>query len=179
MENDTFGGAVLAWVKSAKAFLKVQAGTGDNLLEDDIREGFTDYCLWSTFRPECIDTDGELDMECLDSGMVLFRENCTPGEALESSYRQAFGTDFDKDDIAVLMEECRRHFTWWGKNPPACSRFVRGFRRLSSPRLSLVIPAQAGISFPIRVQTVFRTPPLLRTPPLKPRRHHLKVTMPT
>ena len=49
MENDTFGGAILAWVKSAKAFLKVQAGTGDNLL--------------------------------------------------------AFGTDFDKDDIAVLMEE--------------------------------------------------------------------------
>jgi hypothetical protein len=44
-------------------------------------------------------------MECLDSGMVLFRENGTPGEALESSYRQAFGTAFDKDDIAVLMEE--------------------------------------------------------------------------
>ncbi|WP_458449086.1 hypothetical protein [Fibrobacter sp.] len=44
-------------------------------------------------------------MECLDSDMVLFRKNCTPGEALESSYRQAFDTDFDKDDIAVLMEE--------------------------------------------------------------------------
>ena len=99
MENDTFGGAILAWVKSAKAFLKVQASTGDNLLEEDIREGFTEYCLWSTFRPECI------DMECLDSGMVLFRENCTPGEVLESSFRQAFGTDFDKDDIAILMEE--------------------------------------------------------------------------
>ena len=81
MEKDTFSGAILAWVKSAKAFLKVQAGTGDNLLEEDIREGFTDYCLWSTSRPESIDTDGELDMECLDSGMVLFRENCTPGEA--------------------------------------------------------------------------------------------------
>ena len=65
MENDTFGGAILAWVKDPY----------------------------------------EHDMECLDSGMVLFRENCTPGEALESSYRQAFGTDFDKDDIAVLMEE--------------------------------------------------------------------------
>ena len=105
MEIDPFGGAILAWVKSAKAFLKVQAGTGDNLLEEDIREGFSDYCLWSTFRPESIDTDGELDMECLDSGMVLFRENCTPGEALESSYRLAFGANLDKDDIAVLMEE--------------------------------------------------------------------------
>ncbi len=47
----------------------------------------------------------ELDMECLDSGMVLFRENCTPGEALESSYRQAFGTDFDKDDCIVILSE--------------------------------------------------------------------------
>ena len=105
MEKDVFSGAILAWVKGRGAFLKVQAGTGDNLLEDDIREGFTDYCLWSTFRSECIDSDGELDMECLDSGMFLFRENCTPGKALESSYRQAFGTAFDKDDIAVLMEE--------------------------------------------------------------------------
>ena len=70
-------GASLSWVKGKNAFLKVQAGTGDNLLEDDIREGFIDYCLWSTFRPESIDIDGELDMECLDSGMVLFRESCT------------------------------------------------------------------------------------------------------
>ena len=93
------------WVKSAKAFLKVQAGTGDNLLEEDIREGFTDYCLWSTFRPECIDIDGELDMECLDSGMVLFRENCTLGEALESCYLQAFEKDYDGNDVVVLMEE--------------------------------------------------------------------------
>ena len=58
MEKDTFSGAILAWVKGRGAFLKVQAGTGDNLLDCDIREGFTDYCLWSTFRPECIDIDG-------------------------------------------------------------------------------------------------------------------------
>lgn len=101
MGKDMFSGAILAWIKSKKAFLKIQAGTGDNLLKEDIREGYVDYCLWSTFRPECIDIDSELEMECLDSGMVMFRENCTPGEALESSYRQAFG----KDDVAVLMEE--------------------------------------------------------------------------
>ena len=105
MENDTFGGAVLAWVKSAKAFLKVQAGTGDNLLEEDIREGFTDYCLWSTFRPESIDTDGELDMECLDSGMVLFREYYDAEMALEACYQQAFEKDYDGNDVVVLMEE--------------------------------------------------------------------------
>lgn len=26
-------------------------------MEKDAQEGSTDYCLWSTFRPECIDTD--------------------------------------------------------------------------------------------------------------------------
>lgn len=74
MGKDAFSGAILAWIKSKNAFLKIQAGTGDNLLKEDIREGYVDYCLWSTFQPECIDIDGELDMECLNSGMVLFRE---------------------------------------------------------------------------------------------------------
>ncbi|ACX74534.1 hypothetical protein FSU_1376 [Fibrobacter succinogenes subsp. succinogenes S85] len=95
--------ASLSWIKSKQVFLKIQAGTGDNLQQEDIQKGFVDYCLWSTFKPENIDIDGELDMESIDSGMVLFRENCTPGEALESSCRQAFGTDFDKDDVMVLM----------------------------------------------------------------------------
>lgn len=97
--------ASLSWVKSAKAFLKVQAGTGDNLLEEDIREGFTDYCLWSTFRPECIDTDGELDMECLDASMFLFKEYYDAKMALEACYQQAFEKDYDKDEVVVLMEE--------------------------------------------------------------------------
>ena len=90
MEKDAFSGAILAWVKGWGAFLKVRAGTGDNLLDNDLREGFADYSLWFTFRPECVDIDGELDMECLDSGMVLFRECYTPGAALESSFRQVF-----------------------------------------------------------------------------------------
>ena len=66
--------AILAWIRSKKTFLKVQSGTGDNLLKEDIREGYVDYCLWSTFRPDCIDIDDELDMMCLDSGMFLFRD---------------------------------------------------------------------------------------------------------
>ena len=105
MENDTFGGAILAWVKGRGAFLKVQAGTGDNLLEGDIREGFTDYCLWSTFRPESIDTDGELDMECLDSGMFLFKDYPDAMTALRACYTQAFDDVYDESDVTVLLEE--------------------------------------------------------------------------
>ena len=97
--------AILAWLKGKKTFLKVQSGTGDNLHEEDIREGFVDYCLWSTFRPESIDTDGELDMTCLDGGMVLFRESPDAMAALRACYTQATGDAYDEDDVTVLLEE--------------------------------------------------------------------------
>ncbi len=98
--------ALLAWLKDEKVFLKVQSGTGDNLQDEDIQKGFVDYCLWSTFRPECIDIDGELDMECLDSGMVLFREICSDAKtALQACYKEAFGKEYCETDAIVLMEE--------------------------------------------------------------------------
>lgn len=49
-------------------FLKIQPGTGDNLSPKDIAAGFTDYVIWSRFKAECLDIDGELPMECVDSG---------------------------------------------------------------------------------------------------------------
>jgi len=54
-------------------FLKIQPGTGDNLSPKDIAEGYTDYVIWNRFRPGSLDIDGELEMECLDSGMVLLK----------------------------------------------------------------------------------------------------------
>lgn len=56
-------------------FLKIQPGTGDNLLPEDIVAGFTDYVIWNRFKPTCLDIDGELPMECIDSGMVLLKED--------------------------------------------------------------------------------------------------------
>jgi len=97
--------AILAWLKSKKTFLKVQSGTGDNLLQEDTREGYVDYCLWSTFRPESIDTDGELDMDCLDGGMFLFTERLGTKAALQSCYKEAFGKEYDEADTIVLLEE--------------------------------------------------------------------------
>lgn len=54
-------------------FLKIQPGTGDNLSPEDIAEGYTDYVIWNRFRPECLDIDGDLPMECVDSGIVLLK----------------------------------------------------------------------------------------------------------
>ena len=97
--------AILTWVKNEKVFLKVQSGTGDNLQDEEVQKGFVDYCLWSTFKPECIDIDGELDMECLDGGMVLFKE-CDDAEiALQACYKEAFDKEYDGKEIVVLLEE--------------------------------------------------------------------------
>ncbi|MBO4830622.1 MAG: hypothetical protein J5534_14575 [Fibrobacter sp.] len=95
--------AILAWVKNEKVFLKVQSGTGDNLQDEDVQKGFVDYCLWSTFKPECIDIDGELDMECLDGGMVLFKE-CVDAEiALQACYKEAFDKEYDGKEVVVIF----------------------------------------------------------------------------
>lgn len=92
-------------------FLKIQPGTGDNLSPKDIAEGYTDYVIWNRFRPESLDIDGELDMECLDSGMVMMKGDC-PGQAgndteelsefniLRSVLEQAYG---DRDIATILL----------------------------------------------------------------------------
>jgi len=97
--------AILAWVKNEKVFLKVQSGTGDNLQDEDIQKGFVDYCLWSTFKPKCIDIDGELDMECLDGGMVLFKECADAKTALRACCREVFGKEHDENEVIVFLEE--------------------------------------------------------------------------
>ena len=97
--------AVLAWVKSKKMFLKVQEGTGDNLLKEDVAEGYVDYVLWSTFKPECIDLDQTLDMECVDSGMLMGKEPMDSELEIGNSYRDAFGSEPNEGDIEVLLVE--------------------------------------------------------------------------
>lgn len=84
-------------------FLKIQPGTGDNLLREDRALGYTDYVLWSTFKPLDLGIDGELDMECLDSGMVLLMDPIAAlqGDILEAVLEQAYG-DRSLDTVFLL-----------------------------------------------------------------------------
>lgn len=75
--------ALLYFIPSRGEFLKIQPGTGDNLSPKDIAEGYTDYVIWNRFRTECLDIDGELPMECVDSGMVLLKMG--PSTSLRSA----------------------------------------------------------------------------------------------
>ena len=45
MDNKRSVMAVLTWIKSRKLFLKIQEGTGDNLLREDRAAGYVDYVL--------------------------------------------------------------------------------------------------------------------------------------
>ncbi len=105
---------MLYFIPSRGEFLKIQPGTGDNLLREDRALGYTDYVLWSTFKPLDLGIDGELDMECLDSGMVMMKGDC-PSQAgndteelsefniLRSVLEQAYG-DGDVATILLITE---------------------------------------------------------------------------
>ena len=97
--------AVLAWVKSKKEFLKVQKGTGDNISHEDVANGYVDYVLWSTFKPDCIDIDQLLEMKCVDSGMVMGKEPMSAEMMIGDCYRQAYGCEPSEGDVVALMVE--------------------------------------------------------------------------
>lgn len=71
-------------------FLKIQPGTGDGLTQDDIAEGYTNYVIRNRLTPECLDIDGDLPMECIDSGMILLKEEIYDvlGKVLNYAYGQ-------------------------------------------------------------------------------------------
>lgn len=70
-------------------FLKIQPGTGDNLTRDNIADGYTDYVIWNRLTPESLDIDGDLSMECIDSGMILLKEDSF--DVLGMVMRYAYG----------------------------------------------------------------------------------------
>ena len=69
--------ALLAWVKSRKMFLKIQEGTGDNLLAEDRAEGYVDYVLWSTFRAGELGIDELLEPELAEVGLLFLCSTST------------------------------------------------------------------------------------------------------
>lgn len=70
-------------------FLKIQPGTGDNLTRDDIADGYTGYVIWNWLAPESLDIDGDMPMECIDSGMILLKEDSF--DVLGMVMRYAYG----------------------------------------------------------------------------------------
>ena len=95
--------AILAFVKSEKVFLKIQEGTGDNLLDEDEEEGYVDYVLWSTFKTGSLGIDSELEMECIDSGKLLMKKICNDvRKTLPRCYKLAFDKKYKASDVVIV-----------------------------------------------------------------------------
>ncbi len=71
---------ILLWIPSKELFVKIQPGTGDALDKEDIKEGYKDYFIWNTFKADYLGLDGELELECEDSGIFMVKEAYEPTE---------------------------------------------------------------------------------------------------
>ncbi len=74
---------MLAQVKSSDIIYEIEEGTGDNLLNEDIEEGYVDYIYYSSYSSLEAYKDGEAE---IDGGMILLRKyyiDFTPEEILE------------------------------------------------------------------------------------------------
>jgi hypothetical protein len=96
--------AVLLWVRSKKLFLKIQEGTGDALSVEDVANGFSYYVLWSIFRPTELDIDEELELDCVDSGMMMYKNDVAIGDTVADCYKQAFGNECIDGDVITLID---------------------------------------------------------------------------
>jgi hypothetical protein len=95
---------VLVRVKNKKVFLKIQEGTGDALSVEDVANGFSYYVLWSTFRPTELDIDEELELDCVDSGMMMYKSEAAIGDTVADCYKQAFGNEYIDGDVITLID---------------------------------------------------------------------------
>lgn len=88
-------GMLLVQTEDAKLAVKYEEGTGDNLLEEDIREGYVDYMNWESFLITCGEDDCLEDMpviEPLDGGMALLKRyarDMTEQEIADAVMREA------------------------------------------------------------------------------------------
>lgn len=95
--------AVLLWVRSKKLFLKIQEGTGDALSVEDVADGFSYYVLWSTFRPAELDIDEELELDSVDSGMMMYKSEVAIVDTVADCHKQAFGNECIDGDVITLI----------------------------------------------------------------------------
>jgi len=94
MANFLSGGDVMLIFPDNGLLLRVQEGSGDNLLNEDRADGLIDYIDWTSYKLSC-----ELDPELqeYDGGMAMFRNYVSdlPDEQIISALRYEAGIDPD------------------------------------------------------------------------------------
>lgn len=89
---------MLAQVKGSDIIYEIEEGTGDNLLNEDIEEGYVDYIYYSVYSSLEAYNNGE---EEIDGGMILLKIyyiDLTPEEILEKV------EDMENVELEVIEE---------------------------------------------------------------------------
>ena len=79
---------ILIWNKDV-GFIKINEGTGDNLLKEDIKEGYVDYIMI-----DFVEYDGD-EFEAMDGGQVMLTE----------LYQEKFKSIEDVVDYLIASDE--------------------------------------------------------------------------
>lgn len=66
MNNDNFND-VFIYVQSKKQIIRISEGSGDNLTDDDIVQGYVDYIYYEVYNVE-------QDLPEVDGGMIMLTE---------------------------------------------------------------------------------------------------------
>ena len=78
---------MLTQVIGSDTIYEIEEGTGDNLLQEDIEDGYVDYIYYSSYSSLEAYKDGEAE---IDGGMILLRK---------------YYIDFTKEEIVRKVEE--------------------------------------------------------------------------
>ncbi|MBP3899086.1 MAG: hypothetical protein J6D57_14795 [Mogibacterium sp.] len=83
-------------------FIHAQEGSGDNLLREDIAEGYVDYIDWTSYRALWSYADG-FEIDEADGGMAMFKEPVTqlPDEELLAALKYEAGIPDESSCITI------------------------------------------------------------------------------
>lgn len=88
----------LVYIPEHKVLITAVEGTGDNLLDEDIKEGYVDYVMTTIYKRE-----GE-DIEVLDSGQIMFKK-LVKDMTFDEFVKQAVGYYYTEQEQYILLDK--------------------------------------------------------------------------
>ena len=95
--SDEISAATIEFLPDLDQFLVIEEGTGDNLLPEDLKEGYVDYINYSLIRRK--------DMCEADGGMILLKKlyrDIYPPERTEALIQDVLEEHFGNRDLVYI-----------------------------------------------------------------------------
>ena len=93
-------GALVIFVPSQGEFVKIEEGTGDNLLKEDRADGYVDYLNYDRYSP----ADLGVSEENIDGGMLMLREYVSSKyKSLIEAVPDILGEAYSERDLSFIV----------------------------------------------------------------------------